>query len=121
MSTKIKHKANRTSVKLAVILTTGLIGGALIPNGTWAQGPAQKFDQKACDAIKGEKVIIFVVDQSSNPPVKTYFGGNPTSNAGWPAGVMKDLHLKDSVSIGVSVGNPTYCYTLGGSRFCVTY
>ncbi len=116
MLTKIKHNINRTSVKLVVLLTAGLIGGALIPSGAWAQGTPQELDAGACTTLQSANALVFVVGQTGH--VTTYYcaGG---AKAPWSG--VKTVNLGHSVSIGVSVGNPIYCFTLGGARWCIEY
>lgn len=121
MLTKIKHNINRTSVKLVVLLTAGLIAGALISSGAWAQGIPHKLDAAACSALQTTDAVVFVVGQTGH--VTTYYGEETSGGAtvGPWINPKTNVNLMNSVSIGVSVGNPIYCFTLGGARWCIEY
>ena len=119
MLTKTEHKTNRTSVKLAVLLAAGLIGGALIPSGAWAAKPTPiglQCTDKGKSAFDTKNVLLFEVDGTTHTNV--YYGKKPTiENWNNP----KTIDLNHSYGISISISNPTYCYKVSGSKICVTY
>lgn len=118
--TKEKHNIIGGCLKLAVLLTAVLFGGAINSSGAWAQMP-QKLESTVCSTLQTSNVVVFVVDQTGNN--RTYYG-EASPDLAKPApwfNAKPGVKLLNLQSIAVAVNNPEYCYRWNGIPWCITY